>query len=86
MKQLIADCDVVFSKHISGQRNSVSREKLKVVGKHGAGIDNVVDLATATELGLFVVRTPLANMDSVAEHTMAAILVLAKIFCRWMKQ
>jgi|BioPla2DNA2_1021312.scaffolds.fasta_scaffold37685_3 D-3-phosphoglycerate dehydrogenase len=79
MKQLIADCDAVFSKTYFLDREILSAgKKLKVVGKHGAGIDNVVDLATATELGLFVVRTPLANMDSVAEHTMAAILVLAK--------
>lgn len=79
MKQLIADCDAVFSKTYFLDKEILSAGKrLKVVAKHGVGIDNVVNLATATELGLFVVRTPLANMDSVAEHTMAAILALAK--------
>ncbi|EEG55860.1 NAD(P)-dependent oxidoreductase [Enterocloster asparagiformis] len=53
-------------------------KKLQVVSKHGVGVDNVVDVATATRLGLYVVRTPLANMDSVAEHTLGAILAMAK--------
>lgn len=79
LKRLISDCDAVFSKTCFLDEEILTAGKnLKVVAKHGAGIDNVVDLSTATRLGLFVVRTPLANMESVAEHTMAAILALAK--------
>ncbi len=79
MKELIRECDACFSKTFFFSED-ILREgrKLKVVAKHGVGVDNVVDVATATRLGLYVVRTPLANMDSVAEHTMAAILALAK--------
>lgn len=79
MIRYIADCDAVFSKTFFLTEEILSAgSKLKVVGKHGVGVDNVVSVDTATKLGLFVVRTPLANMDSVAEHTMAAILALAK--------
>lgn len=79
MKALIADCDAVFSKTYFLTEEILSAgKKLQVVAKHGVGVDNVVDVNTATRLGLFVVRTPLANMDSVAEHTLAAMLALAK--------
>ncbi|MGI6162101.1 MAG: hydroxyacid dehydrogenase [Christensenellales bacterium] len=77
--KLIADCDAVFSKTLFLNEEMLKAgKKLKVVAKHGVGVDNVVDVNTATKLGLYVVRTPLANMDSVAEHAMLAILALAK--------
>ena len=50
---------------------------LKVVGRHGVGLDNVY-LAAATELGIFVVNTPLANAESVAEHTLGLMIALSK--------
>lgn len=79
MKELIKDCDACFSKTFFFSEDILKEgKKLQVVSKHGVGVDNVVDVATATRLGLYVVRTPLANMDSVAEHTLGAILALAK--------
>lgn len=76
---LIQDCDAVFSAVTFFDEEILSAgKKLKVVGKHGVGIDNVVSADTATKLGLYVVRTPLANMHSVAEHTITAMLALAK--------
>ena len=79
MKELIQDCDACFSKTFFFSEDILKEgKKLQVVSKHGVGVDNVVDVATATRLGLYVVRTPLANMDSVAEHTLGAILALAK--------
>lgn len=75
----IADCDAVFSKTLFLDEKILSSgKKLKVVGKHGVGVDNVVDVDVATRLGIYVINTPYANMLSVAEHTMAAILALAK--------
>ncbi|MCL5074242.1 MAG: hydroxyacid dehydrogenase [Chloroflexi bacterium] len=50
---------------------------LKVVGKHGIGVDNI-DVATATELGIWVVNTPLANIRSVAEYTWGLILGMVR--------
>jgi D-3-phosphoglycerate dehydrogenase len=50
---------------------------LKVIGRHGVGVDNI-DVKAATEKGIFVVNTPNANATSVAEHTLTAIGALAK--------
>jgi D-3-phosphoglycerate dehydrogenase / 2-oxoglutarate reductase len=50
---------------------------LRVIGSHGIGVDAIaVDHATA--LGIPVVNTPEANQASVAEHTVALILGVAK--------
>lgn len=79
MKTLIRDCEAVFSKTFFLTEDILrAGEKLKVVAKHGVGIDNVVDLDTATKLGLYVVNTPLANSDSVAEKTIAGILAFSQ--------
>lgn len=52
-------------------------KKLKVIGRHGAGLDNV-DLKAATERGIPVVYTPEANVESVAEHTIGLMIAVAK--------
>lgn len=52
---------------------------LKVVGRHGTGVETI-DLAAAAELGVKVVNTPLANVESVAEHAMGMMIALAKRF------
>lgn len=79
IKEMIVDCDAVFSKTFFLSEDILAAGKtLKVVAKHGVGVDNVVSVDTATKLGILVVRTPLANMNSVAEHIMAAMLALAK--------
>jgi D-3-phosphoglycerate dehydrogenase len=50
---------------------------LRVIGSHGIGVDAIaVDHATA--LGIPVVNTPEANRDSVAEHTIALMVGVAK--------
>jgi len=54
-----------------------SANKLKVIGRHGVGIDNI-DIEAASERGIPVVYTPNALTVSVAEHTMSFILALAK--------
>lgn len=51
--------------------------KLKVIGHHGAGLDNV-DLKAATEHRIPVVYTPEANTESVADHTMGLMIAVAK--------
>ena len=52
-------------------------KKLKVIARHGAGIDNF-DIEAATAHGVWVCRAPIANSNSVAEHTMMMILACAK--------
>lgn len=51
--------------------------RLKVISRTGVGVDNV-DVEAASKRGILVLNTPQANTLSVAEHTMALILALAK--------
>lgn len=51
--------------------------RLKVVGRHGAGLDGI-DLAAAQRLGVPVVGTPGANAEAVAEFVVLAALALAR--------
>lgn len=51
--------------------------RLRVVVKHGAGVDNI-DVEAATRLGVPVLITPGANAHSVAEHVLALMFALAK--------
>ncbi|MCX6616226.1 MAG: phosphoglycerate dehydrogenase [Acidobacteria bacterium] len=50
---------------------------LRVVGRAGVGVDNV-DLEAATRQGVLVMNTPGGNAVSVAEHTLALMLALAR--------
>ncbi len=50
---------------------------LRVVGRAGVGVDNI-DCDAATERGVVVMNTPGGNAISVAEHTWALILSLAR--------
>jgi D-3-phosphoglycerate dehydrogenase len=50
--------------------------RLRVIGRHGVGVDHVDRLAAA-ERGVVVVNTPDANTRAVAEHTLAMIFALS---------
>src|SRR2546426_4202975 len=51
--------------------------RLRVVGRAGVGVDNI-DLDAATRRGVLVMSTPGGNSVSVAEHTFALLLALAR--------
>src|SRR5213082_3015003 len=51
--------------------------KLRAVGRAGVGVDNI-DLEAATKRGVLVMSTPGGNAVSVAEHTFALLLSLAR--------
>ena len=51
--------------------------QLKVVARHGVGVE-AIDRAAAAELGITVVNTPTANDKSVAEHCLGMMIALAK--------
>src|SRR4029077_8515237 len=55
----------------------VQAPKLRVIGRAGVGVDNV-DLPAATAAGVLVMNTPGGNAVSVAEHTLALMLSLAR--------
>jgi D-3-phosphoglycerate dehydrogenase len=50
---------------------------LRVVGRAGVGVDNI-DVEAATRRGVLVMNTPGGNAVSVAEHTLALLLALAR--------
>src|SRR6201998_3617191 len=51
--------------------------RLRVVGRAGVGVDNI-DLDEATKRGILVMSTPGGSSVSVAEHTLALLLALAR--------
>lgn len=63
----------IISKTILEKNNS----KLKVIGRFGTGVD-CIDIKTAEKLGIYVVNTPFANIEAVAEHNIILMLNLAK--------
>ena len=52
-----------------------------VIGRPGVGVDNV-DLEAATRRGIIVMNSPLGNMISTAEFTVALLLALARNVAR----
>jgi D-3-phosphoglycerate dehydrogenase len=52
-------------------------KQLKVVGRHGVGLDTV-DIPAATRLGVAVVHAPGANSQAVAEHALMLMLACVK--------
>ena len=75
---LAGDIDGIFIR----ANGTVSRRlieaapRLKVIGRHGVGVENI-DLMAARENGVTVVYAPTANAHSVAEHFMGLALMLA---------
>jgi len=51
--------------------------RLRVIGRAGVGVDNI-DVDAATHRGILVMNTPGGNAVSVAEHTLALLLALAR--------
>lgn len=59
------------------ERVMAAAPALRVIAKHGSGID-VIDQAAAAQRGIRVLAAPGANAAAVAEHTWALILACAK--------
>lgn len=74
----IAGCDAAITRNAGLNRKAMEAAAgLKVLGNHGIGTDPV-DIAYATEIGLPVVFTPYANVQSVAELVIGHMLAIAK--------
>ncbi|MGD8764504.1 MAG: NAD(P)-dependent oxidoreductase, partial [Desulfobacteraceae bacterium] len=74
-----ADADAIIIRANGSVSKAIieSSSKLKVIGRHGVGLDTV-DLEAARKGGIRVVYTPMANKESVAEHFVGLALMLAK--------
>jgi len=77
--QHLADCDALLVRSaVQVDRGVLERaRKLRVIGRAGVGVDNV-DLDAATAAGVLVMNTPGGNAISVAEHTLALMLAMAR--------
>ena len=71
------DAIVIRANGAVSEKVIASAPKLKVIGRHGVGLDGI-DLKAAKSAGVKVVYTPNANKESVAEHFVALSLMLAK--------
>ena len=78
-KPHLADCDALVVRSAVKIDKDVlaSAPKLRVIGRAGVGVDNV-DLPAATDAGVLVMNTPGGNAISVAEHTLALMLSMAR--------
>jgi HAD superfamily phosphoserine phosphatase-like hydrolase len=56
---------------------AAGRERLKVVGRAGIGVDNI-DIEAATRHGIAVVNAPNGNVRAAAEHTIALLFALCR--------
>ena len=74
----VADADALLVRiaEVTGELIAAC-PKLKVISKHGVGVDNI-DLDAAKVHGVAVTITPGANSTSVAEHAFALLIALAK--------
>ena len=79
LKEIVPDFEALIIRNqtmITSDLITVAN-KLKVIGRHGGGIDNV-DLNAATQAGVLVTYAPEQNAISVAELVIGLILCLAR--------
>ena len=75
----LADADALIVRSATRVDAAVMQAapRLRVIGRAGVGVDNI-DLDAATRRGILVMNTPGGNSVSVAEHTLALLLSLAR--------
>jgi D-3-phosphoglycerate dehydrogenase len=82
MREEVRGCSAILARTaIFSAEILESEERLKVVARHGVGVDNI-DLEAATRLGIWVTNAPESNANSVAEHTIGLIVACARNFVR----
>jgi len=79
LKEIIADYDVVLIRSATRLPAEMLKlaTNLKLAGRGGIGVDNI-DIPAATELGIKVMNTPMANAESTAEHAIAMMFASAR--------
>ena len=76
----LADADALVVRSATRVTDELLEQapRLRVIGRAGVGVDNI-DLNAATRRGILVMNTPGGNATSVAEHTLALLLALARL-------
>jgi D-3-phosphoglycerate dehydrogenase len=77
LKEAVKDCDAILVRTAKINRDVIeSANNLKVIARHGVGLDNV-DIEAATENDIYVCNAPTANSNSVAEHVVGMMLTIS---------
>lgn len=77
LEGLAQDADAILVRTAPIDRELIAcAPKLKVIARHGAGVDNI-DVQAAAQRGVYVCNTPHANSNSVAEHTVGLMIGLS---------
>lgn len=72
------EADAVILRGVSLSGDEIrSAKRLKVIGRHGAGVDSV-DVEAARQRGIVVLNTPFENSQSVAELSVTLMLSAAR--------
>ncbi|MGO4918663.1 2-hydroxyacid dehydrogenase [Maribacter spongiicola] len=71
--------DAIITRGIGQVRDLLMEQlsDLKVISRCGVGLDNI-DVSSATKRGIKVVNAPNSNTDTIAEHTIALLLMLQR--------
>ncbi|EDL65577.1 hydroxyacid dehydrogenase [Bacillus sp. SG-1] len=70
----VSDVDAILIRTAKLSRVVIEKaSKLKVIARHGIGVDNI-DLEAASDRGILVTNAPFANVNAVAEHVLTLIL------------
>ncbi|MCG9478881.1 MAG: hydroxyacid dehydrogenase [Actinomycetia bacterium] len=79
VREHIADADAIIVRTATklSRETIQTAQKLKVIGRTGAGVDNV-DIKAASDNNIPVCNAPEANTSTVAEHAVCFMLTLAK--------
>lgn len=79
LKRIIVEYDALIVRSTTKVTRDIIEvaQRLKVIGRAGVGVDNI-DVAAATEKGIYVVNSPDAVTIAAAEHTMGLLLSLAR--------
>jgi D-3-phosphoglycerate dehydrogenase len=80
LKEIIGEYDKLIVRSATKVTADIieSAKKLKLVGRAGAGVDNI-DIESATRNGIIVMNTPGGNTVSAAEHACGMMLAAARL-------
>ena len=77
LRRELVDVDGVIVRNAKYPKDVFEKAShLKVIARHGTGVDNI-EVEAAEKQGIWVVNGPMANVNAVAEYTVATILNLS---------
>ena len=80
LRNSVADADALLVRHLLPDDILDHGPKLRILARHGVGLD-FIPVARATQKGVLVTNAPGSNTQGVVEHTMGAVLNLARNYC-----